>query len=131
MTIALTIALILVVATAGTLWWRLYRADQENQKLRDLLVWYAEHLEQIRPVFEQAFIIRSVPDHSNDMRKKGTSIVAVRKGIETVLNFETLKEMTWLMIEMESERRVAVQRMAKALDSLAVWEKEHPVPSSP
>ena len=44
----------------------------------------------------------------------------------TMLNFDTLKEMLWLMLDMESERRVARNRMAKLMGDLATWETAHP-----
>lgn len=98
---------------------------------RALINWDQERFVLIQAVFSEAYIIRSVPDHSKDLQRQGTEVVAVRGLDRNVLNFTTLKEMLWLMLDMESERRAAVNRMAKSIDALAEWEINHPHPKAP
>lgn len=97
-------------------------------QMTNILKWFNERNVVMRPIMEQAYIVRSVPNHSQELVKSGGEVVAVMHGQRTTLNFAMLKEMTFLMLDMESERRVAVNRMAKSLDALAVWEQEHRFP---
>jgi len=96
---------------------------------RDLSVWEKERFAFISAVFSEANIIRSVPDHSGDFVRAGDNVLV---GPDRVMaNFNVLKEMLWLMLEMESERRAAVNRMSKKIDELAVWEFDNPQPEPP
>lgn len=91
--------------------------------------WFFDHSGPTAAVLQEAYIIRSVPDHSNVFTRSGNDVlVGSSPDQQVIANFNTLKEMLWLMIDMESERRTAVMRMGKSLDALAAWEHEHPFP---
>ena len=85
--------------------------------------WLAQH-KHVEEIFSEAWKVISIPDHTEQFKKSPAGNQVMVRG--TMLNFDTLKEMLWLMLDMESERRVARNRMAKLMGDLATWETAHP-----
>lgn len=124
MSIALTIVswvLLLVVLYAGAV---LREKDYGAKQME----WEKQRFNLIAVVFSEARVITSVPDHSKQLTKAGGGNLAMDG---TLLNYETLAEVTLLMMDMETERRAATNRLRKALDVVGTWETAHPQPKPP
>lgn len=145
MSIALIIvswALLLVVLYAGAV---LREKDYGAKQME----WEKQRFNLIAVVFSEASVVVAVPEHGTfEIEKQGGNVVYTegghpgipgekglmgmpQMGTATRLNYETLAEMAVLMTEMESERRVATNRLKKALKVVGTWETAHPQPEPP
>jgi hypothetical protein len=117
----LLIILLLALAFAATLREWAY----SNRMLR----WNLQRGQLLNDVFQAAYIVISVPDHSAGMTVDGPGGNVVYQG--TMLNYETLKSMLTVILKQEQDRRRGSKGLKSALAATAQYEHDNPQPKPP
>jgi hypothetical protein len=110
----LVTVLVSITAVVWAMEWRYEKSIHEWVDLRD---------EYIQAIMTHLYTVTSVPNHSSLQVSSG---LVTHGGVP--LNFDTLKDMTTVMLAQEEDRRSAAVDLRYAINRLATWEQDHPVP---